>query len=306
MTKRVLVTGGAGFIGSHLTEALLKTGYLVRVVDNLVSGRREWVPAAAEFMQADIADAEICKKAVAGVDGIFHLAAMSRVTTALEGVNLCTQSNIVGTQNLLMAAQANKIRKFMYSGSSTYYGNQPVPHREYETPAELINFYGVTKHVGEQYCQLFDKLFDVPTIIFRYFNVYGPRQPQTGTYALVLGIFLKRWLNDEVLVIHGGGTQRRDFVHVRDVVNALIMGYESDVRGQILNVGSGTNISIKELADLISDKQEQGPVRAGDAKETLADIARIQKALGWNPSVSLKEGLEEMKRRMKDGLENAC
>ncbi len=304
MSKKLLVTGGAGFIGSHLTEALLAKGYSVRVIDNLIGGKREWVPSAAEFIEGDIADPATSGRAVDGVEGVFHMAAMSRVNAAIEFVDLCTQSNIVGTQNLLLAASKQGIRKFVYSGSSTFYGNQPIPHREYETPSEALNFYGLTKQVGEKYCFLFDQFYGVPSIILRYFNVYGPRQPHTGTYALVTGIFLSRAKNKETLIIHGDGSQRRDMVHVRDVVNANIMAFESPLRGKIFNVGSGKNISVKELADMISSDQTHTDRRAGDAVATLADISRIRKELGWEPKVSFADGLAEMKERTFKGLEN--
>ncbi len=301
MKKKVLVTGGAGFIGSHLAEALLAKNYQVRVIDSLIYGRREWVPAAAEFIEADIANSEACRKAAAGVDGIFHLAAMSRPGPSFDSVELCTSSNIVGTQNILIAARENKVKRFIYSGSSCFYGNRPIPHREYETPGEALNFYGLTKMTGEQYALLFDELFDLPSVVLRYFNVYGPRQPETGAYALVLGIFLRAQLRGEPLTIHGDGVQRRDFVHVNDVVRANIMAYESDVRRSILNVGSGTDISIKELADLISPNQVHTPPRPGDSKATLADITRIRKALGWKPQVRFEDGLRDLMRHMAKG-----
>jgi nucleoside-diphosphate-sugar epimerase len=299
----VLVTGGAGFIGSHLVEALLARGYRVRVLDSLVYGRRDWVPAAAEFVQGDIADPLACRNAMAGAAGVFHLAAMSRVIASLDTVETCTRDNVLGTQNVLLAARAEGGCKVIYSGSSTFYGNRPPPHREYETPGELINMYGLTKQVGEQYCLAFDRQFGVPAVVLRYFNVYGPRQPQAGNYALVMGIFLRRWADGRPLIIHGEGSQRRDFVHVRDVVRANIMAFESERHGAIYNVGSGTNISVKELADMISPDQRHEARRAGDAEATLADISRIRADLGWEPEVTFAAGLAEMKERMKAGLE---
>lgn len=303
MSSLVLVTGGAGFIGSHLTTALLKRGYRVRVMDDLSFGKREWVPSEAEFIQADIRDLEACRQAMQGVEGVFHLAAMSRSGPSMDNVDICTQANIVGTQNILTAAREQKVKKVVYSGSSTYYGSQPAPHREYETPSHFLNFYGLSKRVGEQYTLLFDELYDVPGVVLRYFNVYGPRQPQVGAYALVFGIFLKKWVNGESLTIHGDGAQRRDFIHVTDIAEANILAYESSVRRKIFNVGSGTNISIKELADLISPNQVFEDRRKGDAEVTLADISRIKADLGWTPQVSFKDGVEEMKERMKKGLE---
>lgn len=303
MHKTVLVTGGAGFIGSTLTKALLHKGYHVRVLDNLVSGNQDWVDNRAEFIHGDITELSTCHKAMQGVSGVFHMAAMSRVIPTLDNVEVCTQSNITGTQNILFAAKEAGVRKIVYSGSSTFYGNQPVPHREDETKHEALNFYGLSKAVGEKYCQLFDTMFDLPSIVLRYFNVYGPRQPQTGAYALVLGIFLKRWLAGEPLIIHGDGSQRRDFIHVRDVVNANIMAFESEQRNRVYNVGSGTNVSIKELANLITPNQVHAERRLGDSVATLADITRIQQELGWRPQISFEDGVVEMKQRVKDGLE---
>jgi nucleoside-diphosphate-sugar epimerase len=295
--KRVLVTGGAGFIGSHLCEGLLARGYQVRVLDSLVYGRREDVPAAVEFIQGDIRELATCQRAAEGMDGVFHCAAMSRSGPSQEQIDICTQSNITGTQNMLLAARDAGARHFIYSGSSTYYGNRPVPHRESDPP-DLLNIYGLTKQVGEEYCLLFDRTSDLACVVLRYFNVYGPRQPQTGAYALVLGIFLNRHAENKVLEIHGGGSQRRDFVHVRDVVAANIAAFErareKGVRGEIFNVGSGENLSVKQLADMISPHQVDTQARQGDAAATLADISKIKARLGWAPKVSFAEGLKEL------------
>jgi UDP-glucose 4-epimerase len=291
--KNVLVTGGAGFIGSHLCEGLLARGYKVRVLDNLSYGRRDWVPAEAEFIEGDISDIAACNRATQGMDGVFHLAAMSRSGPSQDLIELCTASNITGTQNMLLAARDAGVKRFIFSGSSTYYGNRPPPHRESD-PADILNIYGLTKRVGEQYALLFDQDFNLPAVVLRYFNVYGPRQPQTGAYALVLGIFLKRKAEGKVLEIHGDGSQRRDFVHVRDVVSANIAAYESTVRGEIFNVGSGTSLSVKELADMISPDQVHTEGRKGDSLATLADISKIKATLGWEPKVFFTEGLEEL------------
>ena len=162
-------------------------------------------------------------------------------------------------------------------------------------PPDFLNFYGLTKYAGEEYCLMFDKLYGVPSVALRYFNVYGPRQPEVGVYALVLGIFLRRQAEGKPLEIHGSGLQRRDFIHVRDVAAANLVAFESEVRGEVFNIGSGTNISVKELADMISPlHQSQGPQRKGDAKETLADISKARRMLGWNPQVGFAEGLREL------------
>ena len=294
--KNVLVTGGAGFIGSHLCEGLLAAGYRVRVLDSLIYGKREWVPDGAEFIEGDIRDIEACQRAAEGMQAVLHCAAMSRSGPSQENLDFCTQANIAGTQNMLLAARDAGVKRFIYSGSSTYYGSRNPPHRESDPP-EFLNIDGLTKRVGEQYCLLFDEGFGLPCIVLRYFNVYGPRQPETGAYALVLGIFLRRAAEGKTLEIHGDGQQRRDFVHVRDVVSANLAALKSDVRGEVFNVGSGTNISVKELADLISPDQLHTEGRKGDSVATLADISKIRSALGWSPQISFAQGLEELRAK---------
>jgi UDP-glucose 4-epimerase len=291
----VLVTGGAGFIGSHLVETLIFKKYKVRVLDSLVYGKLEWIHPEAEFIKGDISSLEECRKAMkGGIEGIFHMAAMSRAGPSIDAIDSCTTNNIIGTQNILIAGREAKVKKIIYSGSSTFYGNRPVPHNEFNTQSDFLNFYSLSKYVGEKYTLMFDRLFGLSAIVLRYFNVYGPRQPEVGAYALVLGIFLKRLVENKTLEIHGDGNQRRDFIHVRDVVAANIASYESDIHNEIFNVGSGKNISIKELADLISKNQTFLPRRPGDAEETLADITNITKKINWRPSISFEEGLQEM------------
>ena len=292
--EKVLITGGAGFIGSHLAELLLDAGYSVRILDNLSYGRREWVPTEAEWMEGDICDLETCRAACCGVAGVFHMAAMSRSAASLDAIELCTEVNVLGTQNVLTAAREAGVKKLVYSGSSTYYGNQKAPHVETQR-GDFLNFYGLTKHVGEEYCLLFDRLYNLPSVVLRYFNVYGSRQPETGAYALVLGIFLERERQGKPLEIHGDGKQRRDFIHVRDIARANLIAYESNTRGEVFNIGSGTNVSVQELADLISAKQTRSERRRGDAEETLADLSKTQAVLGWRPEVSFEEGLAELR-----------
>jgi nucleoside-diphosphate-sugar epimerase len=293
--SQVLVTGGAGFIGSHLVEALLAQGRHVRVLDNLSYGRREWVPRAADLIVGDIRDQATCRRACADCQAVFHMAAMSRSAASLDNIEICTSANVTGTQNVLIAAKDAGVKKIIYSGSSTYYGNQPAPHRE-DMAGDFLNFYGLTKYAGEEYSLMFDKLYGLPCVVLRYFNVYGPRQPEEGIYALVLGIFLRRAAEGKSLMIHGSGDQRRDFIHVRDVAAANLAALDAPVHGVRLNVGSGTSVSVKELADLISTRQEFGPRRLADAEVTLADISRTRELLGWTPKVSFREGIEELGR----------
>jgi nucleoside-diphosphate-sugar epimerase len=301
MSETFLVTGGAGFIGSHLVERLYDLGHKVRVLDNLSQGRAEWIHPSAEFLPGDISDLALCRSACDGVAGIFHLAAMSKVAPSIDKFEFCTEQNIIGTQNVLLAARDAKVRKVVYSGSSTYYGNGAPPQSETALP-NCLNPYAVSKYVGEQFCEIFTRLYRLPTVTLRYFNVYGARQPATGAYALVLGIFLDQWHRGEPLTVHGDGAQRRDFVHVSDVVEANLAAFRGAATGVSLNVGSGSNISIQEIADLISTKQLHLPRRAGDAEVTLADISRIRERLGWQPRVPFIQGLRELMREAEGRL----
>jgi nucleoside-diphosphate-sugar epimerase len=293
----MLVTGGAGFIGSHLVEALVRDGKRVRVLDDLSSGRREWMSESAELLVGDIRDPEACRAACEDCEAVFHMAAMSRSAASLDNIEICTSANVVGTQNVLIAAKAAGVKKVIYSGSSTYYGNRLPPHRE-DLPGDFLNFYGLSKYAGEEYCLLFDRLYGLPCVVLRYFNVYGPRQPEEGIYALVLGIFLRRAAQGKPLVIHGDGAQSRDFIHVRDVAEANVAAYRSEAHGVRLNIGSGTSIPVSELANMISEHQEFGPRRRADAEITLADLSRTRELLDWAPKISFREGLEELSRLM--------
>ncbi len=293
MTQRVLVTGGAGFIGSHQVEALIARGYEVCVLDSLTMGKRDWLSGDVEFVEGDIRDLEACRLSMKGCTGLFHLAAMSRSAASLDNIDICTSNNIIGTQNILTAAREAGVRKVVYAGSSTYYGNQKPPHTEDMQP-EFLNFYGLSKYVAEEYCRLFDKTCDLPANVMRYFNVYGPRLSGEGAYALVMSIFLRQKREGKPLTIHGDGLQSRDFVHVRDVCRANILAFESELHGRTYNVGSGTSVTVKELANKISLDQIHEDRRAGDSTATLADISRIKAELGWSPEISFEEGMKEL------------
>lgn len=302
--KRVLVTGGAGFIGSHLVEELISQGYHVTVLDDLSQGRREWIHKKANFFQGSLADKELCIKLCKQVDGVMHLAAMSRVAAslsegpfgkdAIEKIEFCTDQNIIGTQNLLTAAALAGNKRFVYTSSSAIYGDGPSPNRV-GNPERCLNPYSYSKFVGEAMCGLFARHFGLSTVSLRLFNVYGLRQPRTGPYALVLGIFLERLVHNQTLIIHGTGEQARDFIHVDDIVSAFIAAYNSDVLDKVLNVGMGETHSVKELADLISKDQKQEARRPGDAEVTLADIEDTKRLLKWRPKVSFKEGITALK-----------
>ncbi len=288
-----LVTGGAGFIGSHLANTLNKRGHYVRVLDNLSFGDKEKLDDGIDIIVGDITNIKDCITAVEGMHGVFHMAAFSRSGPSFNKSEVCHHNNVTGTLNLLNAALDNNIRKIIYSGSSTFYGNT-MGSQDEEMSGDFLNFYGLTKHIGEMYVAQYGKNFGLNFNTLRYFNVYGPGQPSEGEYALVLGIFLDRLKKGDKLEIHGSGEQRRDFIHVYDVVEANIKAMESNVTGEIFNIGSGINHSIIEIAKLFPLERYHTERRSGDAEETLADISKAIKLLNWQPKVTLEEGLNEL------------
>lgn len=305
----VLVTGGAGFIGSHLVEALLRASYKVRVLDNLSQGSRSYLPnsSSLEFVHGDVTDLSTCREAIRGVTGVFHLAAMSKVGPSLlnpDMFDFCARQNILGTINILTAALEHKdrIRKLVYSGSSTYYGSNSPPHHEGQSPS-CQTPYALSKYVGEMYCQLFTRMHGLPTARLRYFMTYGPREPRSGAYAVVTGVFMRQWENDEPLTILGDGLQTRDFVHVTDVAAGTLRAFELPVTDATINIGTGKAWSIRELAGLISSKHVQLPKRPHDIPTQQADVTMMRNLLAWQPAIDLGEYLRctIRKRIVEDG-----
>jgi UDP-glucose 4-epimerase len=295
---RYLVTGGAGFIGSHLTDALLARGDSVRVIDNLATGKRENVNPKAEFYEKDIVDFFGIKPLFLGMDGVFHLAALPRIQTAIKDPLPAHQANATGTLNVLLAAKEAGVKRLVYSGSSSVYGRQEsLPYREDMTPRPL-NPYAIQKLFGEMYCRNFIELYGLPTVILRYFNVYGPREILTGAYATVIGIFRDQLaLGRPMTVVEDGDVKRRDFTNVRDVVRANILAMERDLvgRGEIINIGTGRNYSILEVAEMFGGPVTKIPRRPAEVLETLADNRLANELLGWEPEVDLKDGIAELK-----------
>jgi nucleoside-diphosphate-sugar epimerase len=296
-----LVTGGAGFIGTHLSNTLAKAGHQVRVLDDLSFGDATQLHPDVEFIQGSIQDLATCEKAVAGVDGIFHMAAFSRSGPSFDMPFECHDSNVLGTLNMLAAARKQGVKRMVYSGSSTFYGNHPGIQNENDG-GDFLNYYGLTKHIGELYVKQYVRNFGLEANILRYFNVYGPGQPATGAYALVVGIFLNKYRNKETLEIHGSGEQRRDFIHVSDVVQANIKAMETSYVGEIFNVGSGINYSVNELAAFFPLDKIHTESRAGDANTTLADVQKVTSLLGWSPKISLEEGIKSMIQAIDDEI----
>lgn len=272
--KEILVTGGCGFIGSHLVDLLISKGYAVTVLDNLSQGKLDWLHPRAKFDPGDVTDLDLVRKLCYGKQAVFHLAAMSRVLPSVTGgpssAKFSAEQNILGTLNVLIASTEEKVEKVIYSASSTVYGNRPSPQSE-DTLPDLLTPYAISKFVGELYCKQFSKQYNLKTICLRYFQVYGPRQPTKGEYAMVTGIFLDQAKRGLPLTIHGDGSQRRDFVHVKDVAKANLLAIESNPWDNgVVNVGTGVSTSIKELADMISPNQERLPGRDFDMIETKA------------------------------------
>ncbi len=295
--RLVLVTGGAGFIGSNLVSALIDRGLRVRIVDNFTTGKRSQLDLRADLLEADIRDIQSIRPAFAGVDCVFHVAAMPRVPLSIEKPVETHMVNVIGTLNVLIAARDAGVRRVVYSGSSSVYGEQPrLPLREDMTPNPL-NPYALQKLTGEYYTRLFHRLFSMQTLTLRYFNVFGPRMAHEGAYVTVISVFLRARREGKPLTIHGDGEQTRDFTHVYDVVRANLLAMDCPTAdGRAINVGNGRNISINRVAELIGGPRVNLPPRPGDARHTLADNSEAQRTLGWRPEVKFEDGLAELIR----------
>ena len=289
-----LVTGGAGFIGSNLVDRLIEIGHEVIVIDNEYSDVHNqfyWNDEAQNY-KYDIRDYEKTRPLYDGVDYVFHIAAEARIQPAIQNPIEAVSINSVGTCTVLQCAREAGVNRVMYSSTSSGYGMNDSPNVETQ-PDDCLNPYSVSKVNGEKLCKMYTSLYGLPTICFRYFNVYGERQPLRGQYAPVIGIFLRQRASGEPLTIVGDGNQRRDFTHVSDVVKANVMAAisnpDSEAFGQVYNVGTGTNHSINQIARMISDNVINLPPRSGESRITLANNKKINKTFGWNPSIKLEE-----------------
>jgi UDP-glucose 4-epimerase len=292
INKKSLVTGGAGFIGSNLVDKLLELGHEVTVIDNEASQAHEqfyWNNKCNNY-KLDIRDYENTRPLYDDVDYVFHIAAESRIQPAIKNPIEAVDINSVGTVTVLQCAREAGVKRVIYSSTSSAYGKNPIPNIETQ-PDDCLNPYSVSKVNGEKLCKMYTDLFGLPTIMFRYFNVYGERQPTKGQYAPVVGLFIKQMQNNESLTIVGDGKQRRDFTHVSDVVNANILAATANVEetafGQLYNVGNGKNYSVNEIAAIISKNTVFIPPRIGEARETLSDTTKFRSVFKWSPTVSL-------------------
>ena len=292
-----LVTGGAGFIGSHIVDQLLELGHEVIVIDNEYSDNDHfnW-NAKTQNYKYDIADYESTRELYEGVDYVFHTAAEARIGPAIENPINAMYINALGTCTVLQCAREAGVKRVMYSSTSAAYGLNPSPNVETQ-PDDCLNPYSVSKVSGEKLCKMYTDLYGLPTIVFRYFNVYGPRAPRKGQYAPVTGIFLRQKESGEPLTIVGDGNQQRDFVHVSDVANAnitaAIADIDSEYYGQVFNVGTGINFSIKKIASLISNELIHLPPRPGEARTSLAINTKLKNVFGWEPKIKLEDWIME-------------
>ena len=294
-----LVTGGAGFIGSNLVDRLLELGHEVVVIDNEYSDAHDqfyWNDKAENY-KYDICDYENTRPLYDGVDYVFHIAAEARIQPAIENPIRAVTINSVGTCTVLQCAREAGVKRVMYSSTSSAYGlKNELPNTETQ-PDDCLNPYSISKTNGEKLCSMYTSLYGLQTVIFRYFNVYGERQPLKGQYAPVVGIFLRQRAAGEPLTIVGDGEQRRDFTYVGDVVNANVMAAisnpDEEAFGQVYNVGCGRNYSVNEVAAKISDNTTNIPPRPAEARLSLANNNKLRTTFGWAPTVKLEDWIEQ-------------
>ena len=296
-----LVTGGAGFIGSNVAEGLVRRGDRVRVFDNLSTGRRENLDGLdVELFEGDLRDADAVRRAVSGVEGVFHQAALRSVPRSVDDPMSTNDVNVGGTLNLLMACREAKARRVDYASSSSAYGDDPALPKVETLPANPISPYAVSKLAAEHYCRTFARLYGLETVSLRYFNVFGPRQNPESKYSAVIPRFLQLALQHELLEIHGDGEQSRDFTYIDNVVQGNLKAMDTPgVSGEVFNVACGTRHSLLAIADAIAAflgrelPRTHTPPRAGDVRHTLADISKAERLLGYRPETDFATGIRQ-------------
>jgi nucleoside-diphosphate-sugar epimerase len=305
MTKaRYLVTGGAGFIGSHIAETLLRQGASVRVFDNIATGRQSNLDALKrlqgqlQIIQGDIRDRDALRAAVAGVEVVFHQAALASVPRSIADPVTSLEINIDGTQNVLLAAHDAGVRRVVYASSSSVYGNTPTLPKHEEMPPAPMSPYAVHKLTGELLCSVFTRIYQLETVALRYFNVFGPRQDPTSEYAAVIPRFLTALLEKRRPIVFGDGEQTRDFTYIENVVQANLLAATSrDAIGTAINIGCGERISLNSVLHLagellgIAIEADYREPRPGDVRDSLADISKARQLLGYDPKISFRAGL---------------
>jgi nucleoside-diphosphate-sugar epimerase len=295
-----LVTGGAGFIGSHLAEELVRRGHRVRVADSLITGKRANLDhvSGVEFLEGDLADMPFAQQAVEGMDYVLHQAAIPSVPRSVKDPITSNRANVDATLNVLVAARDAGVKRLVFAGSSSAYGNTPTLPKHEGMPDSPLSPYALQKVVGEQYLQMFTKLYGLETVTIRYFNVFGPRQDPSSPYSGVISVFATALLEDRPPTIYGDGEQTRDFTYVANVVDGVLRACEADgASGEVINVATGGRISLNQLFHTMKKLvgASADPVyvetRAGDVRDSQADISKARRILGYEPSVSFEEGL---------------
>jgi len=304
-----LVTGGAGFIGSHLAEELIRRGHRVRVADSLITGKRANLAHLpdVEFLQGDLAEGDVARRAVEGMDYVLHQAAIPSVPRSVEDPVSSNRANIDATLNVLVAARDAKVKRVVYAGSSSAYGNQPTLPKIETMPTAPLSPYALQKLVAEQYCQLFTELYGLETVTTRYFNVFGPRQDPSSPYSGVISLFINAMSAGRMPTICGDGEQTRDFTYVANVVDGVLRAVDApNASGEVVNVATGGRISLNQLFEAVcritgaQGEPTYAPPRAGDVKDSQADISKAKQLLGYAPVVSFDEGLAHTVRWFKE------
>ena len=297
-----LVTGGAGFIGSHLTEELVRRGERVRVVDSLVTGKRENLAhiRGVEFVEGDLAELETARRAAEGADFVLHQAAIPSVPRSVQDPLTSHRANIDGTLNLLIAARDARVKRVVYAGSSSAYGDTPTLPKSETMATAPLSPYALQKLVGEQYCQMFTRLYGLETVTTRYFNVFGPRQDPSSPYSGVISLFISALCEGRPPVIYGDGEQTRDFTYVANVVDGVLRACLAPaVSGEVINVATGGRVSInllfRSVRDLVGGRVDPvySSARAGDVRDSQADIEKAKRLLEYQPQVAFDEGLNK-------------
>lgn len=303
---KLLVTGGAGFIGSNLVDELVRQKHQVLIIDNLSTGKKEYLNPAlfkkggvnkkAKFFKKDIRNYKSIKPLFRDIDCVFHLAAQPRIQPSIINPAESFDNNVLGTFNVFLAAKENRVKKLVYSASSSAYGDQKKLPLTEDMVTNCKSPYALFKYIGEEMARLFFQLYGLPIVCLRYFNVYGERQSVEGAYSTVLGIFLKQKKEGKPLTIVGDGNQRRDFTYVKDVVRANILAMKSEKAvGHLINIGSGCNYSVNEVAKIIDKNHIFISPRPGESRVTLADISKAKRLLGWQPKTKLADWLKNVK-----------
>ena len=302
---RILVTGGGGFIGSNLTEALLQRGHFVRVLDDFSTGKRENLAfertyPSLEVAEGDIRDREVCKRGMEGIDYVFHQAALPSVQRSVEDPFLSNSVNAGGTLNVLLAAREARVKRLMYAASSSFYGDTPTLPKKETMPPNPQSPYALQKSIGEGYCRLFSRLYGLETVSLRYFNIFGPKQDPNSLYSAVIPRFIGALAAGRPPTVYGDGEQSRDFTYVQNVVEANLLAMEAKcLKGEAVNIACGDRISLNQLLTVLKeilgvgiDAVYQEP-RKGDVKHSLADIRKAKRILKYVPKVAIREGLEK-------------